>query len=139
MANMLQCDIVTPERKLASVEASMVVVPAYDGEMGILSKHVPIVSVLGQGEVRCTLENNDVDRYAIDGGYVQVTNDDKVIVLADSAIKTADIDVEDVKARIADLSARIEQLEDDDASKSLLSKELEWARVQEQVATRTQS
>lgn len=136
MAQMLQCDIVTPERKLASLETSMVVVPAIDGEMGILSKHVPIVSVLGHGDVRCTLENNEVEHYAIDGGYVQVTNEDKVIVLADNAIKTSDIDAEAVKAEIEALSARIAELDEDAADRSFLEKKLDWAKTQEHMANR---
>jgi F-type H+-transporting ATPase subunit epsilon len=135
MANMLQCDIVTPERKLASLDASMVVVPAYDGEMGILSMHVPIVSVLGKGEVRCTLENDEVEHYVIDGGYVQVTTDDKVIVLADNAIKTSEIDLDAVKAQIADLQTQVEALEEGDPNAAFLSSKLEWAKVQERVVT----
>lgn len=136
MAQMLQCDIVTPERKLASLDASMVVVPAFDGEMGILSKHVPIVSVLGSGDVRCTLEGDAVEHYAIDGGYVQVTNDDKVIVLADNATKTSEIDIEAVKAEIESLSTQIAALEEDATDKPRLEKSLDWLKTQERMATR---
>ncbi len=136
MAQMLTCDIVTPEKKIASFEASMVVVPAYDGEMGILSKHAPIVTVLGNGSVRCTLENNEVERFVIDGGYVQVGNDDKVIVLADRAVKLSEIDSAALATQISELEQQIAALGEEGTGKAFLETQLDWARIQERMVSR---
>ncbi len=78
------CDIVTPAAKLLSCEATMVVVPGVEGEMGFLAGHAPLVSVLADGEIRLTPADGDMKRFEVKGGYVQVT-DSKVIILADSA------------------------------------------------------
>ena len=126
MAQMLTCDIVTPEKKIASFEASMVVVPAYDGEMGILSKHAPIVTVLGNGSVRCTLENNEVERFVIDGGYVQVGNDDKLSEIDPAALAT----------QISELEQQIAALGEEGTGKAFLETQLNWARIQERMASR---
>ncbi len=81
----LVCDIVTPEKKLFSGEAYMVVVPGTEGEMGFLQGHVPLVSALANGVVRVQDEGGKTEkRFDVQGGYVQVTGE-KVIVLAERA------------------------------------------------------
>ena len=82
----LACDIVTPEAKLYSAdEVHFVVVPGSEGEMGFLYDHVPLVSTLADGTVRVQEnEGGEFRKFAIEGGYVQVTGK-KVIILADKA------------------------------------------------------
>ena len=76
----LACDIVTPAAKLFSNDAYMVVVPGVEGEMGFLQGHVPLVSTLADGIVRVQLEQNgEAKKFALQGGYVQVTGK-KVII-----------------------------------------------------------
>ena len=77
------CDIVTPVAKLVSDEVELVVVPGVEGEMGFLKGHAPLVSVLADGEARVkAVGASETVHYALQGGYVEVT-DDKVIILAD--------------------------------------------------------
>ena len=79
------CDIVTPVAKLVSDEVELVVVPGVEGEMGFLKGHAPLVSVLADGEARVkAVGASETVHYALQGGYVEVT-DDKVIILADRA------------------------------------------------------
>ena len=81
----LVCDIVTPQAEFFSDEAYFVVVPGTDGEMGFYHGHVPLVSTLANGVVRVQpSEGADFKKFAIEGGYVQVTGE-KVIILADTA------------------------------------------------------
>ncbi|NTU88887.1 MAG: ATP synthase F1 subunit epsilon [Actinobacteria bacterium] len=137
MAHILQCDIVTPARRLFSSDATFVVVPASDGEMGILPMHVPVVSTLGYGEVRVTLEGaSEPVRFAVAGGYVQVNSENKVIVLADRAIKVSDIDVEQVRSDVATYSARLVNRDASAASISFLESELAWVKLQAQLAAK---
>ncbi|MFR3092028.1 MAG: ATP synthase F1 subunit epsilon [Eggerthella lenta] len=94
------CDIVTPVAKLVSDEVELVVVPGVEGEMGFLKGHAPLVSVLADGEARVkAVGASETVHYALQGGYVEVT-DDKVIILADRALP-ADIDVEQVREQLA--------------------------------------
>ncbi|MFM8177346.1 MAG: ATP synthase F1 subunit epsilon, partial [Candidatus Limnocylindrus sp.] len=63
-----------------------------DGEVGILPKHEPYVTVLGLGEGRITTKDGSVESVAIIGGFVQV-RPDRVLVLAESADLAAELDV----------------------------------------------
>ena len=85
-------EIVTPERLTWSGEATALVLPTVDGEVGILPKHEPYVTVLGLGEGRITTKDGNVELVAIIGGFVQV-RPDRVLVLAESADLAADLDV----------------------------------------------
>ena len=64
--------------------------PAYDGEIGILHGHTPLIARLGYGELR-TRTGDSVQRYFVDGGFAQV-RDDVVTVLTHRAIPAAQID-----------------------------------------------
>ena len=80
---MLTVSVVSPERVLFEGEADSVVAPAYDGEVGILQKHAPMVALLGRGELRVT-SGGSVKRFTVEGGFVQVA-DDRVHVVTERA------------------------------------------------------
>jgi F-type H+-transporting ATPase subunit epsilon len=79
----LKVAIVSPERTLFDGPAEMVVVPAWDGELGILRGHAPMLALLGKGTLRVT-DGQAECRFAVDGGFLQVA-DDTVIVLSERA------------------------------------------------------
>ena len=85
-------EIVTPERLAWKGEASALVLPTVDGEVGILPKHEPYVTVLGHGEGRITALDGAVEHLAIIGGFVQV-RPDRVLVLAESADLAGELDL----------------------------------------------
>ncbi len=84
-------EIVTPERLAWKGEASALVLPTIDGEVGILPKHEPYVTVLGAGEGRITTLDGSIEYIAIIGGFVQV-RPDRVVVLAESADLSGELD-----------------------------------------------
>ena len=86
----LQCIVVTPERTWLDELVESVVLPAYDGEIGILHGHTPLIARLGYGELR-TKVGDSVQRYFVDGGFAQV-RDDVVTVLTHRAIPASQID-----------------------------------------------
>jgi F-type H+-transporting ATPase subunit epsilon len=83
---------VTPEKTAIEQDASSVVLPLFDGEIGILPGHSPLIGRLGFGEMRLRTDGR-LDRYYVDGGFVQVV-DNTVSVLTGRAISAASIDVE---------------------------------------------
>lgn len=127
------CDIVTPRARLVSEEATLVVVPGVEGEMGFLAGHAPLVSVLADGEVRMSAADDEVRRYALQGGYVEV-GDGKVIILADRALPSADIDVAQVRERLAAIEAELATLSEQEAAKTTLPADKAWCDVQLKVA-----
>jgi F-type H+-transporting ATPase subunit epsilon len=79
----LKVAIVSPERTVFDGPAEMVVVPAWDGELGILRGHAPMLALLGKGTLRVT-DGQAESRFEVDGGFLQVA-DDTVIVLSERA------------------------------------------------------
>ncbi|MEF9876835.1 ATP synthase F1 subunit epsilon [Gordonibacter sp.] len=126
----LVCDIVTPQALLYSDDAYMVVVPGVEGEMGFLQGHVPLVSVLADGVTRVqNQKDGDAKRFALQGGYVEVTGE-KVIILADRALPVDAIDAGAVRDQLAGLEADLAALSDEEASKSMLPTDVAWCQVQ---------
>ena len=88
----LHLEIVTPERQVFSDTVDSVQVPGSEGELGVLPHHAPLVSTLGVGELRFRKEGAE-ESFAIVGGFLQV-RPDKVVVLAETADMSSEIDLE---------------------------------------------
>ena len=80
---MLKVSVISPERMLFEGEASQVVAPAYDGEVGILTGHAPMMALLGRGSLRVTATGEE-RRFTVEGGFLQVV-DDRVRVVTEKA------------------------------------------------------
>jgi len=78
---MFQVDLVTAEKMVFSGEVESLVAPGYDGYLGILAGHMPLLCLLKQGEIKIKKENVKI-RYKIRGGFLEVWRK-KAIVLAD--------------------------------------------------------
>lgn len=79
---MLKVSVVSPEATLYEGSATSVVAPAFDGEVGILENHAPMITVLGQGTLR--VEGESPARFTVSGGFVQVV-DNAVRVVTEKA------------------------------------------------------
>jgi F-type H+-transporting ATPase subunit epsilon len=80
---MLHVSVISPERILFEGEAESVVAPAFDGEVGILQNHAPMMTLLGRGELRLRT-GGDTQRFAVEGGFLQVV-DNAVRVVTEKA------------------------------------------------------
>lgn len=88
----VQCEIVTQERTVFSGEVDSINVPGVEGRMGILPKHTALLTTLGFGEVMVRVDGEE-QFFAIGGGIIEV-QPDKVVILADSAERADEIDLE---------------------------------------------
>ncbi|MBI5244591.1 MAG: F0F1 ATP synthase subunit epsilon [Elusimicrobia bacterium] len=88
----LTFEMITPERVVLSRPADFVVLPAYEGEMGVLPGHEPFIVQLQPGELRVTA-GEEVVGYSISGGFAEVLGR-KVSVFAETAEMASEIDVE---------------------------------------------
>ena len=86
-ANALQVAVISPERTVFEGEAQQVVAPAWDGEVGVLRGHAPMLVLLGEGELRITAVGGGVEHFHVAGGFLQVA-DDVVTVLSERAATT---------------------------------------------------
>lgn len=85
----LELVVVTPERQVLSEPVESVVIPAHDGEYGILYDHTPVMCELGVGQLRYA-KGGQTRRVFIDGGFAQV-NDNVVTVLTTDALLASEI------------------------------------------------
>ena len=92
----LQCVVVTPEKAVLDETADYVVVPMYDGELGVAPDRLPLIGRLGFGELRLTQGNQTKHMY-VDGGFVQIRGN-VVTVLTSKAMDVKDIKVADAEA-----------------------------------------
>ena len=75
---MLKVSVISPEAVLFEGETDSVVAPAYDGEVGILTGHAPLMALLGNGELR--LGAGGGRRFKVSGGFMQVLNNEVRVV-----------------------------------------------------------
>lgn len=92
MTKRISCVILTPERYLFEGEADFVVVQAYDGEMGFLINHTPLITKLGYGEVRLT-KGDKTEHMMLEGGLVEII-DNNLSILAEKGYLKEDLDPE---------------------------------------------
>jgi len=85
----IQCVVVTPERTELDVQAESVTVPLFDGELGILKGHSPLVGRLGYGLLRIKTAGQQ-QNYFVEGGFVQVANN-VVSVLTDKVVNSSEL------------------------------------------------
>lgn len=97
MAENIQLEVVTPEKTVVSDEAQIVASPGTLGEFGVLSGHTPFMTTLKTGVIRYT-DAQGTERYVfVSGGFAEALPD-KVTVLAESAERRRDVDIERAKA-----------------------------------------
>ena len=91
----LTLEIVTPEARVYSDTVDNVVIPTVEGEIGVLSGHLPLLSQVTDGELRVT-KGNLTENLVIGDGFVQIQGD-KVSILAEHAIEETSIDEDAVE------------------------------------------
>ena len=84
-------DVVSAEESIFSGEASFVALPGQEGELGILPGHVPLLTRIRPGAVRITTTEGAQENVFVAGGILEV-QPDRVTVLADTAIRSKDLD-----------------------------------------------
>ena len=91
MSMTIHVDIVSAEGEIHSGSAEMVYAPAVMGELGIAPRHTPLVTRLKPGEIRVDTGSGEMKHFYVSGGILEI-QPHVVTVLADTAIRAADID-----------------------------------------------
>lgn len=130
----IHLDIVTPERKILSVEVDEVRAPGADGQFGVRPGHTPFISALEPGEL-CYLTGGETHRYAVGGGFVEVALD-RVIVLADTAESESEIDLERAREAETDANAKLVRMAETDPQYRLEAARVRRAAARVKIARR---
>lgn len=128
MENKLKLEIVTPYGLIFSEEVDEVTASGSEGEFGVLPGHVPFVTTLKVGMlIAKTAKESKI--FFVNWGYAEIGTD-KVLVLADSAEKSEEIDVERAKAAMKRAEERLKKAEEIDFHRAEASLERAAARIQ---------
>lgn len=107
MADTITLELVTPEKVALKATAESVVLPAYDGEMGVLPGHEPFWVELQAGEVRVT-SAGEMKSFAVAGGFAEIAHN-KVSIFAESADLAEEINAEEARQALEKAKAEIAQ------------------------------
>jgi F-type H+-transporting ATPase subunit epsilon len=133
----IHIEVVTQEKLiLDEPEADMIVLPGSEGVLGVLPRHTPLLTTLGIGELR--IKKGDTEQVlAVYGGVVEV-RPDKVVVLADMALKPEEIDLEAAEAARRSAQEMMRKGPPPDQA-AVIMQELRRAELAVRVRRRTQS
>lgn len=112
MADMVQFDLVCPERSLASGKASEVLIPGAEGELTAGPGHEPMLTTLRPGFLRAELEGGAQD-FVVTHGFVEVSAE-SVSVIAERAFAAADVARPDLEVILEEARDRMEQAAEDE-------------------------
>lgn len=88
--------VVTPERTILEAEATSVVLPAYDGELGVLAHRAPMLARLGAGALRVELADGGDESWFVDGGFAQMVGN-RLTILTETAVEPSQLDAADAR------------------------------------------
>jgi F-type H+-transporting ATPase subunit epsilon len=127
----IHLEIITAERVVLSDDVDQINAPTKDGRIGILPRHMPLLTILDSGELDI-IKNGETTQFAVTGGFMEVLPT-RVTILADSADRADEID----EARAEQARQRAEQLLADktsDRDAKFAELELKRAMVQLKIA-----
>ena len=129
-AHTLHLKVITPARSVLDANATSIVVPAFDGELGVLPGHADLLALLGPGVLRLTTPEGNTQRMAIRGGFLQVNHNTVTILTPESASQT-ELKPEALKAEHDKLHAeKPTKLEE----REVLENKLIWLKARERAA-----
>lgn len=100
MADTMQFDLVSPERRLASLQVSSVQIPGADGDMTAMPDHAPVITTLRPGVLSVNSPSGTTD-YVVTGGFAQISSEG-TSVLAEKAMEVSEVKAADIDALVAD-------------------------------------
>lgn len=106
--NTIHAQILTPEGAKFDEDVLGITVPGASGSFEMLYNHAPVVSALDVGVVVIRKQDGFEKIYAVSGGFVEM-NDNKVTLLAQSAVEPGDIDIEEAEKKLSDAKEKLKE------------------------------
>ena len=124
MSQEFKIEIVNPEKSfLSKQDVTEVVIPAFEGEMGILKDHIPIISFLKPGIVKIFSKSGE-EKYYVDDGIVEF-NDNNLSILTSFIISTSNLDRNKIEEIIKEAEKESNTSEIDDQKKYLIDQKID--------------
>ena len=125
----MMLEIITAERQVYSDEVDMVIAPGIDGQLGILPRHAPLMTILKSGELTVRKEGEEDLYVAVSGGFMEVSGN-RVSILADACERSDEIDEERAQRAVQRAQERLANRDSDmDLEKGMASLQRAQTRV----------
>jgi F-type H+-transporting ATPase subunit epsilon len=125
-----QCVIVTPEQQALDESAEQAIIPAWDGQIGILTDRAPLLVKLGLGSLRIDLTGGRSRSFFVDGGIAQMKGN-RLTILTNEATPAENIDAESARAEYAEAEARVSS---DPKARETRTHQMDRARAKQAMA-----
>ena len=119
-------EIISPDKSILKTEATEVIIPSYEGQMGILKDHIPFITFLRPGLITIK-ENSDKKIYFIEDGTVEFSNN-SLLILTSTAKSLDSLDKNSIDTIIKDSEAKMNKDEIKDKERYLLSYKINTLR-----------
>ena len=122
MSDTFTIEIITPDRMILNSKVSEVIIPSYEGHMGILKDHIPLITFLRPGFVK--IKNVDEKKYYVEEGTVEFSNNN-LLILTSTAKNLTELPNDFVERLIKNSQEKINQKDISDKEKHLLSHKID--------------
>ncbi len=112
MTDTIKYELVSPASKVAYGEAESVLVPGYEGDFTVLSKHASYLSTLRPGILKVFSSGGEIE-FFVDAGFAEVS-DQGLVILAEKAVKKSDMEKGEIGIMISELEKKLDKNEGND-------------------------
>ncbi len=125
MSEKFTIEIISPDRTIIKTETSEVVIPSFEGEMGILKDHIPLITFLRPGLIN--IKTNTDQKFFVEEGTVEFSNNN-LLILTSTAKEVTKMDKKFIDTLITESEKKLDNNEITDKERYLLSYKLETLR-----------
>ena len=125
MSEKFSVEIITPDKTILKMETSEVVIPSFEGEMGILKDRIPLITFLRPGLIN--IKTNTDQKFFVEEGTVEFSNNN-LLILTSTAVEVTKMDKKFTDALISESEKKLDNNEISDKERYLLSYKLETLR-----------
>ncbi len=125
MSEKFTIEIISPDRSIIKTETSEVVIPSFEGEMGILKDHIPLITFLRPGLIN--IKTSTDQKYFVEEGTVEFSNNN-LLILTSTAKEVTKMNKKFIDALISESEKKLDNNETTDKERYLLSYKLETLR-----------
>ena len=118
MSQTFTVEIISPDRSVIKTNTSEVIIPSFEGEMGILKDHIPLITFLRPGLIKITGEKEKI--FFVDDGTVEFANN-TLLILTSTAKELSTLDKSSINSQISEAELKINNETLNDKEKYLLS------------------
>ena len=125
MSEKFTIEIISPDKSIIKTETSEVVIPSFEGEMGILKDHIPLITFLRPGLIN--IKTNTDQKFFVEEGTVEFSNNN-LLILTSTAKEVTKMNKKFIDTLISESEKKLNNNEITDKERYLLSYKLETLR-----------